>query len=146
MMLAHRPVMLRSSPALSVAGENRDSVTLGVLIPAGAKCKVVPQASMPPCRAFVAGSDATSLITAELGTTCVNVLVSRSAPTERCTNAFGVTRQEQHDTSCSSGENVYTLTQRLPTGGPKPGPCSGAPLRPVLVMSIKDSPLSRFEA
>src|SRR5579872_6132104 len=45
MMLAHRPVILFSSPALRVEGVNGVSVVTSP--PVGAECRVVPQAAMP---------------------------------------------------------------------------------------------------
>src|SRR5947209_1128790 len=76
----------------------------------------------------------TSLMATELGLTPVSVLLIRSFTTDSETSPFGVTRQEQQDTSCSSGEKAYTLTQMFPAAAPKPGPFRAAPLAPVFVM------------
>jgi hypothetical protein len=58
---------------------------------------------------------ASSLITMDVGTPGVRVLLIKSLRAERETNPSGVTGQEQQETSCSSGEKVYTFTQRLPS-------------------------------
>src|SRR5579863_4455330 len=77
---------------------------------------------------------ASSFTTTDVGRAGVKVLLIRSRFTPRLTSAFGVTLQEQQDTSCSSGENAYTFTQMLP------------PVAPVLVMLITDSPAARLAA
>ena len=82
----------------------------------------------------------------ESGRIPVSVLLTRSLFAVRCTSPFGVTRQEQQETNCSSGENAYTFTQRLPAGAPNPGPFRDAPFAPVLVMLITESPFVRFDA
>src|ERR1700685_1453917 len=87
---------------------------------------------------------ATSFTVTDVGTTPVRVLEVRSALTPRLTVWSGVTRQEQHETSSSAVSNVYTFTQILPTALPNPGPSKLAPLAPVLVMLIIDSPAWRF--
>ena len=46
----------------------------------------------------------TSFTTAALGRIGVSVLLTRSLLTDSEAKPFGVTRQVQHDTSCSSGE------------------------------------------
>jgi hypothetical protein len=144
-MLAHRPVMLANSDRLNVPLVK--GVSVMPRAPAGG-CPwiVVPQASIPPAKAPVSGTDATSLTTADVGMTPVKVVLSKSAFSESDAKPFGVTKQEQHETNCSSGENVYTLTHRFPTDVPNPGPSSGAPLNPVLVTLMTESPLSRFAA
>jgi hypothetical protein len=86
------------------------------------------------------------LTTTEVGITPVNVLLARSFFTERETKAFGVTGHVQQEINCSSGENVYTFAQILPTAVPNPGPSRGAPLRPELLMSITESPFWRLAA
>jgi len=144
MMFEQRLVMLESSPGLNVAAVKGVSVRLKEA--AGATCSVVPQASMPPAKAPVPGKEATSLTTTEVGLTPVRVLLIRSLSTDRETSAFGVTRQEQQEINCSSGENVYTFAQIFPMGAPNPGPFRGAPLRPLFVMLITESPWSRLEA
>jgi hypothetical protein len=88
----------------------------------------------------------TSFTTTELGRTPVSVLLVKSFTTERETNPLGVTTQEQQDTSCSSGENAYTLTQMLPAGVPIPGPFNWAPLAPEFEMLITESPADKLEA
>ena len=93
----------------------------------------MPQAAIPPAKVPVPGTDPTSFTTAEVGITPVKVLWIRSRLTEREDKPLGVTMLEQQEISCSSGENVYTLTQMFPTEEPKPGPSKGAPFRPVLV-------------
>jgi hypothetical protein len=46
------------------------------------------------------------LMTTEVGITPVSVFCVRSRVTPRLAKPFGVTRQEQHEISCSSGENA----------------------------------------
>src|SRR5271165_374443 len=88
----------------------------------------------------------TSFTTTELGRTPVKVLLTRSLFTDKETKPFGVTRQEQQETSCSSGENAYTFTQMFPAAPPNPGPNREAPLAPLFVMLITESPLVRLAA
>src|SRR5579864_6655304 len=123
---------------------------------------VVPHASIPAARSPpvavaallvqlvpvppVPASVDTSLTTTELGRTPVKVLLTRSLFTDKETRPFGVTRQEQQETSCSSGENAYTFTQMFPAAPPNPGPNREAPLAPLFVMLITESPLVRFAA
>ena len=52
------------------------------------------------------GMVARSLTTMEVGVTPVRVFPIKSVRALRCTSAFGVTRQEQHAISCSSGEKA----------------------------------------
>lgn len=123
MMLVQRLVMLASSAALSVPRENAVSVVANV--PAtGAEWTVVPKANIPfasgnavePANAallvqFVPVNPApapvlTSFTTIELGRTPVSVLLIRSLFTESEANPFGVIKQEQQETNCSSGENA----------------------------------------
>lgn len=75
-----------------------------------------------------------SLITMDVGCAGVSVLLTKSLLADRDTRALGVTVQEQHEISCSSGENVYTLAQMLP------------PVAPELVILIIESPICRFDA
>src|SRR5437763_12774464 len=126
-MNPHWLVILESSDALNVDGENAVSVSEYVPVE-GPACTVVPQASRPgvstlgvaalqPALALVA----TSLITMDVGTAGVSVLLIRSLLADSDFRPFGVTVQVQHEINCSSGLNVYTLVQMLP------------PLAPVLV-------------
>ena len=150
-------VMLASSAALSEPLLNGVSVVANV--PAtGAAWTVVPKANMPLASGNVAepanaallvqlppaklapAPVLTSFTTTELGRTPVRVLLIRSLFTESEANPFGVIRQEQQETNCSSGENAYTFTQMLPTAPPNPGPFNDAPLAPVLVRLITESP------
>src|SRR5580658_2728216 len=101
MTAAHRPVMLASSPLLSVEGVNGVSV-VGVAAPCA--CRVVPHAARPDgtILAVVANaalllqtvpvpeppgpaSVASSLTVTDVGTTPVRVLEVRSAITPRLT-------------------------------------------------------------
>ncbi len=107
----------------------------------GNSWSVVPQALRPPARVpgFAALQEvelleARSLTTTEFGTAGVRVLLTKSPRTERLLSAFGVTTQEQQETSCSSGENVYTFTQR------------SFPELPALVIFTTESPTFRFDA
>ena len=161
-MLVQRLVILANSCGLKVALEK--GVSVGVKPAPGAACSVVPKERMPPAsgKASVPANAAllvqavpvkpgpaavfTNFTTTELGRTPVSVLLTRSWLTERETKPFGVIKHEQQETSCSSGENAYTFTQMLPTPGPKPGPLSGAPLVPVLLMLMTESPAVRLEA
>ena len=77
---------------------------------------VVPHACMPGAKFMKFGVAAlqveptgwlaSNLITTELGLTPVSVLLVRSSLTESEFRPFGVTRQEQHEINCSSGENA----------------------------------------
>ena len=162
MMDAHRPLMLASSPLLSVEPIKGVSV---VAVPAPCACRVVPQAAIPDRTIFVVvafaalllqtvpvpdpfvpASVASSLTVTEVGITPVRVLEVRLVTTPRLTVWSGVTRQEQHETSSSLGSKAYTLTQMFPAAPPNPGPSKAAPLAPVLVISMYDSPRLRFAA
>ena len=95
-----------------------------------------------------------SLITIDVGTPGVRVLLIKSLRAERETSASGVTGQEQQDTICSSGENAYTFTHMLPfvTGAAfirapefsmmmtSAGPA------PVFVMLTTESPTAKLDA
>jgi len=116
-------VMRVYSAVPSVAGVKAVSVTANA--PAtGVACRVVPHARRPV--AAVPWTDAlqepplvdTNFTTIEFGTAGVSVLLIKSVLAESDTRAFGVTVHEQHEISCSSGENVYTLTQMLPPEAP----------------------------
>src|ERR1700736_5500106 len=115
----------------------------------GRACSVVPQARIPRTKLVAvgaaalhvpaAGTEASSLITTDVGTPGVSVLLIKSLRTDSELRAFGVTGQEQQETISSAGSNVYTLTQILPAGS--------APLRvPALVRLTYESPLSRLAA
>lgn len=101
MMAAHRPVMLASSPGLSVEAVNGVSV---VPVPVPCACRVVPQAAKPDGTILVVvaaaalllqtvpvpeplgpASVASSLTVTDVGTTPVRVLDVRSATTPRLT-------------------------------------------------------------
>jgi len=95
-----------------------------------------------------------SLITMDVGTAGVRVLLIKSLRAERETRAFGVTGQEQHDIICSSGENAYTFTHMFPvvTGAAFLGatPLSkmmiSAGPAPVFVMLTTESPMAKLDA
>src|SRR5579871_2812678 len=123
-MKPHRAVMRLKSTALNVAGVKGVSTTKAGVPPTVAAWDVEPHANMPVIWASratveasqtfpVAGALPINLMTTELGMAGVKVLLIRSFFTESETNPFGVTRQLQQEISCSSGENVYTFTQRL---------------------------------
>jgi hypothetical protein len=79
--------------------------------------------ALPAVDALQTGpADPTSLITMDVGTAGVRVLLIKSLRAERETSAFGVTGQLQQEIICSSGENVYTFTHMLPlvTAGAAP--------------------------
>src|SRR5450631_2685495 len=152
-------VMRASSAPLRVALVKRVSVSPYVVegVPGvtGRAWMVVPKAAMPVTsklfpvptvealqEAAVVPVDATSLTTMDVGTPGVRVLLIKSLRAERETSAFGVTRQEQQDINCSSGENVYTFAHRLPfwVGNETEEPA------PVLVMLTTESPMARFDA
>src|SRR5882672_8600305 len=92
------------------------------------------------------GTLATSLITSAVGTAGVSVLLARSDFAEKATSPFGVTGQEQQDTSCSSGVKAYRFAQSAPVMVAVMPDCRLAPRAPVLVMSVNESPAARFEA
>src|ERR1019366_9702105 len=85
---------------------------------------VVPQAAIPVANALfpvpavdalqVVPVEASSLITMDVGTPGVRVLLIKSLRAERETRPSGVTGQAQQEINCSSGEKVYTFTQMLP--------------------------------
>jgi hypothetical protein len=108
-------VIRASSLALKVAGVKGVSLTETKFgAPAmGMLCSVVAQAAKPfvwaPGVAALQAPDWTvdsTLITIDVGTAGVRVLLIKSLCAERETSAFAVTVQEQHEISCSSGENV----------------------------------------
>ena len=121
-MFVHRLLTLANSAGLKVAFKNGVSVTANP--PDTLACTVVPKASNPEAngKAAVPASGAllvqvvpvavgpasvfNSLTTMELGLTPVSVLLTKSLFADRDTNPFGVIRQEQQETSCSSGENA----------------------------------------
>ena len=123
-MFVQRLVMLSNSDGPSFA--KRKGVSVVANEPAaGPACAVVPQATIPaaslnpltlPATAALFVQDApakselalvaTILMTTELGRTPVRVLLIKSLLTDREINPFGVIRQEQHDTNCSSGEKA----------------------------------------
>ncbi len=119
-MKLHRVVMRASSAELSIVSENGVSVTPnvpeGVPTVTGVEWIDVPQADKPPASAREAGvtvdalqvgcAEASSFTTMEVGTPGVSVLLTRSLRAESETSPFGVTKQEQQDTSCSSGEKA----------------------------------------
>ena len=168
MMFVQRLVMLASSPALRVAGVNFVSVVAIVTATSVASAdrtwRVVPHAASPVANGNPAEPASaalfeqlvpvkpapapvlTSFIITEFGVTPVSVFLVRSFFTDRETSPLGVTKQEQHDTNCSSAENAYTFTQRFPTALPNPGPFNDAPFAPVLVMSTTESPMLRLAA
>jgi hypothetical protein len=141
MMLAHRPAMLARSLALGVTGTNEVStVTNNGLVLSRTLVNVKPW-DTTPLTVFAEVTDAalfvqlvplppdaasvdTNLMTSDVGLTPVMVLDTRSEFTEMLTRALGVTRQEQQEINCSSGENAYTFTQMFPTAPPKPGPAT----------------------
>jgi hypothetical protein len=112
--------MLASSCVLSTPGANGLSVT--VKLPAELGYKVVPHATVEPasCAAVIVAALllqlvpipplparlVSSLTTTEVGLEPVAVYVVKSRVTPRFTRPFGVTRQEQQATSCSSGEKA----------------------------------------
>src|SRR5579871_1782598 len=123
-MKPQRLEMRLNSPALKVTGAKAVSTPNVGVPPTVLAWEVLPQATMPVASVAVAvdeasqtfpvaGMLASSLTTTEFGMAGVRVLLIRSFFTESDTNPFGVTRQAQQEISCSSGENVYTFTQRL---------------------------------
>ena len=127
-MFAHRLLTRASSPALRVEGKKGVSAIkavvvvvvvggchqygLGVVTVFVIWRYVEPHASNPETRApgtaalQAPGAVANNLTTTDDGTAGVRVLLMRSFLTESETSAFGVTTQEQQETSCSSGEKV----------------------------------------
>lgn len=124
-MFVQRFVRLASSSRLMRLPLNDVSVTLlRVVAPVGAVWMVVPHPRTPGAKGN-AGEPAsaallvhaaplkagpapvlTSLTTTELGRIPVSVLLTKSLLIERETSAFGVTRHEQHEINCSSGESA----------------------------------------
>jgi len=158
-MLVQRAATLAASPKLRVEGVNGVSVTA---VPVGLGCTDVPQAANPSASvAVVTAVEAlfvqsvplppvpatvdNNFTAIEPGRTPVSVLLVRSFTTDNEASPFGVTRQEQQEISCSSGENAYTLTQILPTLLPNPGPNKDAPVAPVFVMLMTPSPRVRLD-
>lgn len=111
-------------------------------VPVNEAALLVQLVPVPPVPARVARS----LITTEFGRTPVSVLLIKSFCAESETSPFGVTRQEQHEINCSSGEKVYTFAQMLPAAPPIPGPKGLAPFAPVFVMFTTESPACKFDA
>jgi len=122
-MNPQRVVIRVNSAALKVDGVKALSVTPYVVArPPGATGKawiVLPQAARPGTsrlapvptvdalqEAGVVPDDPSSLITIEVGTPGVRVLLIKSLRAEREAKPSGVTRQLQHEISCSSGEKV----------------------------------------
>ena len=116
-MLVQRFLIEASSCKLSVPRRNGVSVAAGGWI-------VVPKATMPGANGnpgvLTSAAElvqlvpvnsapapvASNLITTELGLTPVSVLLIKSSVTDRDANAFGVSKHEQQEMSCSSGENA----------------------------------------
>jgi len=70
--------------------------------------------ALPTVAALQMGAaELSSLTTMEVGTAGVRVLLIKSLRAESETSAFGVTVQEQQETSCSSGEKTYMFAQML---------------------------------
>ena len=130
-MKPQRVVIRVNSAALNVDGVKALSVTPNVVagLPGvtGKAWIVVPQAAMPPAKRLVdeptvealqeaalVPAVATSLITMDVGTPGVRVLLIKSLRAESDTKPSGVIRQLQQETSCSSGEKVYTFMQMFP--------------------------------
>jgi hypothetical protein len=86
------------------------------------------------------------LITIEVGTAAVNVLLIRSFRADKETSPFGVTGHEQQEIICSSGENAYTLTHRAPVVAALVPEAMPAPRAPEFVMLITESPTFRLDA
>ena len=82
---------------------------------------------------------ATSFTMILVGRAGVNVFEIRSFTTDNETRPFGVTGQEQQETNCSSGENVYTFTHTAPVIEAEVPDCKEAPCSPVFVMLMTES-------
>jgi hypothetical protein len=67
---------------------------------------LVPVPTVAALQAAVAADVATRLITIDVGTAGVRVLLIKSVRAEREASAFGVTGHEQQKINCSSGEKV----------------------------------------
>ena len=122
-MLVHRFVMLASSATLRLPRRACVSVTANVPV-TGAAWMVVPKASKPEANGKLAEPATAALLVqlvllnalpapvftifkiTEFGRTPVKVLLSTSLLSEREARPFGVMRQEQQETNCSSGENA----------------------------------------
>lgn len=117
---------------------------------------MVPQAAIPVNSTFVPvptvdaleaqplgnPAEESSLTTIAVGTPGVRVLLIKSLRAEREAKPFGVTRHEQQEINCSSGENTYAFTHMLPF-------CTGnavVELAPVLVTFTTESPMLRLDA
>jgi hypothetical protein len=72
---------------------------------------LVPVPTVAALQAAVAADVATSLITIDVGTAGVRVLLIKSVRAEREASAFGVTGHEQQEINCSSCESVGVNTQ-----------------------------------
>ena len=70
-----------------------------------------PGAAADPAQLPPTGALASSLITIDVGTAGVSVLLIRSCCADSDRKPFGVTGQEQQAIICSSGENAYTFAQ-----------------------------------
>ena len=92
------------------------------------------------------GTVASNLITIDVGTAGVSVLLIRSFFADSDTSPFGVTGHEQHEINCSSGEKVYTFAQIAPVVLADVPDAKPAPRAPLLVMLTTESPMLRFEA
>jgi hypothetical protein len=86
------------------------------------------------------------LTTRAEGIAGVSVLLARSFFAESETRPFGVTGQEQQDTSCSSGVKAYTLAQSAPVVLAVVPDGRPAPEAPLFVISTTESPAARFAA
>lgn len=80
---------------------------------------------------------AISLTTREVGLPGVKVLLAKSLFAEIELRPSGVTKHEQHETNCSSGEKANTFTHRFPFS-------TAVELWPVLVKFMTESPNGRF--
>src|SRR5437016_6894069 len=117
-MKLHEVPSLLNSPTLSVAGLKEVSVTPYVTGAVGSAWGVVPHAANPSeCVAVITapaeleqllftGTVLSSLITIELGTPGVRVLLIRSFRADNETRPLGVTGQEQQATISSAGSNT----------------------------------------
>ena len=78
------------------------SIPLTIVAVPAVAALLLQEVPEPPVPAKVASS----LITIEFGRIPVRVLLTRSLFPVRFTSPFGVTKQEQQEISCSSGENA----------------------------------------
>src|SRR4051794_13522269 len=90
------------------------------------------------------GTVASNFTTTLLGRAGVSVLEIRSFTTESDTKPLGVTGHEQHETSCSSGENVNTFAQNAPVTVAELPERMSAPKAPTFVMLMTESAKLRF--